>query len=124
MRFVTTRMHQESHTAEGVFAAAYSLMESGVLKSDERNQLREILIWFNKNLPYPPKNFSANRAIFWFKSGANESIGKIWDLVHLLRLHEYHVEVHKCRRLSNICYEDKYQIAAYPSAQDSKITIQ
>jgi hypothetical protein len=121
MRFVTTRTHKKSHKAEGVFAAAYSLLESDILNSDEWKDLREILI---KNLPPPPKNFSANRAIFWFKSDAKESIGRIWDLVHLLRLHGYHIEVQKCRRLANIFYEDQYQIASYPSPQDSKITIQ
>ncbi len=124
MRFVTTRTHKDSHKAEGVFAAAYSLLESDALNGDEGKRLREILMWFNKNLPHPPKNFSANRAIFWFKSGAKESIGRVWDLVHLLRLHGHHVEVHKCRLLANICYKDQYQVAAYPSERNGKTTVQ
>jgi len=124
MRFVTTRTHHESHKAEGVFAAAYVLLGSDALNPDEWKQLREILIWFNKNLPTPSKNFSASRAIFWFKSGAKESIKRVWDLVHFLRLHGHNVEVHKCRRLANICYEDEYQIAAYPSEHDGKTTVQ
>jgi hypothetical protein len=124
MRFVTTRIHKESYKAEGVFAAAYSLRDSNDLDADERKQLREILIWFNKNLPHPRAGFSANRAIFWFKSSAKESMLQIWELVHFLRLHGYHVEVHKCRRLANIAYEDRYQVAAYPSELDGKITVQ
>ncbi len=124
MRFVTTCIHNESQKPEGVFAATYSLLDSGSLNSDEWNRLREILIWFNKNLPHPPDRFSANRAIFWFKSGAKESIGQIWELVRALRLHGHHVEVHKCRRLANIAYEDQYQVAAYPSERDGTITVQ
>ena len=51
--------------------------------------------WFNANLASSPKEFDARRAIFCFKSSAEESIRKIWDLVHVLREHGYHVEVHK-----------------------------
>jgi phosphopantothenoylcysteine synthetase/decarboxylase len=75
-------------------------------------------------LPHPPKSFSATGAIFWFKSSAKDSIGKIWELVHWLRLHGHHVEVHKCRHLANIVYEDQYQAAAYPSERDGKTTVQ
>jgi hypothetical protein len=124
MRFVTTRLHKKSHKPEGVFAAAYSLLDSGSLDPDEWKRLREILIWFNKNLPHPPGKFSANRAIFWFKSGAKESIRQIWELVYALRLHGHNVEVHKCRQLANIVYEDQQQVAAYPSERDGKITVQ
>src|SRR5437016_1428806 len=105
LRFATTRVHKDSHRPEGVFSATYSLLDSGSLNSDESKRLREVLIWFNKNLPYPPKPFSANRAIFWFKSNAKESIKQIWELVHSLRLHGYHVDVYKCRRLANIVYQ-------------------
>jgi hypothetical protein len=124
LRFVTTRVHKDSRKPEGVFAAMYSLLDSGSLDPEEWKRLREIRIWFSKNLPAPPASFSANRAIFWFKSGAKESIGQIWELVHSLRLHGYHVEVYKCRRLANIVYEDRYQVAAYPSEKDGRTTVQ
>jgi hypothetical protein len=124
LRFVTTRMDKDSRRAQGVLVASYSLFDSGTLSSDEWKRLREILDWFNAHLPHPPKDFTAGRAIFWFKSTATESISQIWELVYLLRLHAYHVEVHKCRRLANIRYEDKLQIAAYPSKRDGRITIQ
>jgi hypothetical protein len=107
-----------------VFAAAYALLDSGCLDQDEWTQIREILIWFNKNLPTPPDKFSADRAIFWFKGRSKDSISHIWELVHALRLHGYHVEVHKCRHLANIAYEDKFQVAAYPSIRDGKVTVQ
>jgi hypothetical protein len=124
LRFVTTRIDEDSRKPQGVFIAAHLLLNSGNLTSDEWQQLRGILDWFNENLPAPPKNFTASRAIFWFWSNAEESIRRIWELVYLLSLHGHHVEVHKCRRLGNICYRDRFQVAAYPSELDGKITVQ
>jgi hypothetical protein len=123
LRFVTTRMDGDSHRSQGVMVPSYLLLDSGSLTSDEWKRLREILDWFNIHLPHPPKSFVTGRAIFWFKSTATESISQIWELVHLLRHHSHHVEVHKCRRLANILYEDEFQVAAYPSKRDSKIRI-
>lgn len=124
LRFVTTRVHEDSHKPAGVFGAAYALLDSGALEPYEWKRVREILIWFNKNLPTPPDRFSAKRAIFWFKSSSEESIRHVWELVHALRFHGYQVEVHKCRRLANIVWEEHHQVAAYPSERDGKITVQ
>jgi hypothetical protein len=124
LRFVTTRIDKDSHKQEGVFAASYELLKSGDLTRDEWQHVREILNWFNANLPSPPKQFRAGRAIFWFKSSASESIHKIWELVYMLRHHGCHVEIHKCRALGNILWEDKFQVAAFPSKRDERITVQ
>jgi len=124
LRFVTTRIDKDSRKQQGVFAASYALLDSGELSRDEWKRLREIQIWFNANLTSPPKSFNAGRAIFWFKSSAEENIRNIWELVHLLRQHGHFVEVHKCRRLGNILWQDKFQVAAFPSKLDGKITVQ
>ena len=124
LRFVTTLIDKDSHKPEGVFAASYDLLNSGNLTKDEWQHVREILNWFNANLPSPPKNFAAGRAIFWFKSSACESIQKIWELVYILRHHGCYVEIRKCRTLGNILREDKFQVAAFPSKRDGKITVQ
>ncbi|HEY0079584.1 MAG TPA: hypothetical protein VGB73_13305 [Pyrinomonadaceae bacterium] len=124
LRFTITQIDEDSHKPQGVFSAAYSLLESGDLDSAEWKRLRELLDWFNENLPPPPDSFYASRAIFWFKSNAQEDISRIWELVHLLRAHGYHIEVYKCRRLANISYEDRVQVAAYPSEKDGKTTVQ
>jgi hypothetical protein len=124
LRFVTTYIDEDSHRPQGVLVASYSLLESGDLNSDAWKRLREILDWFNAHLPHPPKSFAAGRAIFWFKSTATASISQIWELVYLLRHHSYHVEVRKCRHLANVLYEDEFQVAAYPSKRDGKITVQ
>ena len=123
LRFATTRIDEDSHRAQGVLVASYSPLESGNLSSDEWKRLRETLGWFNIHLPHPPKTFVAGRAIFWFKSSAIECIGQIWELIYLLREHSHHVEVPKCRRLANVFYEDEFQVAAYPSKRDARITV-
>lgn len=124
LRFVTTRIDEDSHKPQGVFVATYALLDSGELDPDEWKRAREILVWFNQHLPHPPRKFSKERAIFWFRSSAKQSIRRVWDLVHLLRQYGHHVEVQKCRRLANICYQDELQVAAYPSEHDGKVTIQ
>ena len=124
LRFSVTQIDEDSNRPQGVFVAACSLLDSGDLDPVEWKRLRELLDWFNENLPYPPDNFYASRAIFWFKSNAHENISRIWGLLHLLRAHGHHIEVYKCRRLANISYEDELQVAAYPSERDSRITVQ
>jgi hypothetical protein len=124
LRFVTTRIDKDSHRPQGVFAASYALLDSGHLTPEEREQLRGMIIWFNVNLPTPPKKFDSRRAIFWFKSSAEEIIRTVWELVHMLREHGHHVEVHKCRRLGNVVWEDDFQVAAFPSKSDGRISFQ
>jgi hypothetical protein len=123
LRFVSKRIDEGSHKPQGVLVAAYSLLDSGELNQEEWKQLREILNWFNTHLPHPPKSFFAGRAIFWFKPGAKDCISQIWDLVAILREHGHHVEVHRCPRLANVCYRDQFQVAAYPSKEDGRITV-
>ena len=103
--------------------AAYRLLDSGDLNAAEWQHLRELLNWFNTNLQPPPDNFEASRAIFWFNPNVQDCLERVWGLVHILRQHGYHVAVYKCPTLGNICYRDKYQVAAYPSDRDGKITV-
>jgi hypothetical protein len=124
LRFVTTRIDKDSNKPQGVFVASHLLLDSGDLTKDEWKHVREILNWFNANLPTPPNNFSTGRAIFWFKSSAQEVIRNVWELVYVLRQHGRYVEVHKCRRLGNILWEDRFQVAAFPSKLDGRITVQ
>src|SRR5207302_9965943 len=111
LRFVTTRIDEDSHEPEGVFVAAYRLLDSGDLTKDEWKRVRTILDWFNTHLPQPPDKFTACRAIFWFKSTAESSVKKIWELVHVLRQHSHYVEIQKCRKLGNVLYEEEFQVA-------------
>ena len=121
LRFTTTAIDEDSKKPRGLFIEAHMLLNSGDLDAHQWTQLREILDWFNENLSHPPKKFMTERAIFWFRSEAHECIDKIWEMVHLLRAHNRHIAVYKCRRLGNITYSDKLQVAVYPSDLDDRI---
>ena len=124
LRFTTLKVDEDSKRPQGVFAAAYLLLDSGELSAAEWKQVRTILDWYKANLPVPPKSFEASRAIFWFRDSAAENIKRIWDLVAVLRAHGRPVNVLKCRHLANISYRDELQVAAYPSADDAKVSVQ
>jgi hypothetical protein len=124
LRFTTTVIDKSSKKREGVFVAAYRLLDSGDLDADEWKHLRELLDWFNEHLSHPPKSFTAGRAIFWFKSSATDCVGRVWELVYILQLHGWNVVVQKCSRLGNICYQDQMQVVAYPSPLDGRVSEQ
>jgi hypothetical protein len=110
LRFTILKTDEDSKGPQGVFIAAYRLLESGDLSMAEWKHLRKILDWYEANLPLPPKNFEASRATFWFRANAAENIRRIWELVAILRAHDIPVSVHKCRRLANISYRDELQL--------------
>src|SRR5262245_31882699 len=86
-----------------------------------RFDLSALRLKYVKNLPMPDiVKFRSRsyRAIFWFKSEAEDCISRIWEMAHLLEYHGYLIEMQKCRRLGNIIYEDKFQVAAIPSKDD------
>lgn len=112
IRFVITERDSESHQKLGVFQAAYNLLRSEQLGSVEMTELRGLLDWFKENLPSPPK--PNPRAIFWFKSNAEESTKMIWQLVRFLEEQGIFVELIKTERPGYVIYEDKFQVAAIP----------
>ncbi len=124
LRFTTLKIDEDSKKPQGVFTAAYRLLESGDLSALEWKHLRDILDWYKANLPLPPKKFEASRAIFWFRTGAAENISRMWELVAILQAHDIPVIIHKCRHLANISYRDDLQVAAYPSPNDGKVSVQ
>lgn len=113
LRFIVTQIDPDSTRRQGVFAAAYGLLDSLEITPDDRIELRRILDWFRVNLPIP-KRLTTRGAIFWFKSDATETIRQIWQLVHLLRRNDHQVELIKSRKAGYIFYEDHLQVGAIP----------
>jgi len=62
IRFTIKEIHCRSHKPIGVFSAAYDLLDSNSLDLQEEKQLREIMNWFEDNLPAPAHNSLTNRA--------------------------------------------------------------
>jgi hypothetical protein len=127
LRFVTGEVHGESHQELGVFQAAYRLRDKGMLSDEEEAILQEIRDWFNKNLDKPTRFTTAKspyyrkrqNGISWFKDSAREHIGRIREMVALLKRHDVPVKMMKAKRPGYIVYEDEFQIVAVPFA-DSK----
>jgi hypothetical protein len=63
LRFAVTQIDEESHKPQGIFVAAYDLIDSCELTKEESKQLGELLDWFSENLPNPPDDFYASRAM-------------------------------------------------------------
>ena len=123
IRFVITQINEDSHQPQGLFRAASLLLDSGDLTAEEHKRLQDVLVWFNVNLPAPNRRDIRGRVTFWFYASAQECVRRMWEIVHVLRAHDYFVEVHKCEHLHNCIYWDKYQVASQPSPHDAKRTI-
>ena|ERR1700690_1257648 len=128
LRFVTTDMHEESHQELGVFQAAFRLRDTDMLSDEEAMLFKEIREWFNENLDKPTRFTTAKppyyrkrqNGISWFKASAREHIGKIQEMVALLKHHDIPVRMIKTARPGYIVYEDDFQVVAVPFA-DSKL---
>jgi hypothetical protein len=114
LRFVVTQRDGRRSPRQGVFGPAYDLLRGAMLSATEDERLREILDWFEENLPLPDRSKLDPGAIFWFKPGGDRSVKRIWDLVEFLKEHSFHVELIKTRRPGRVCYEDDHQVAATP----------
>jgi hypothetical protein len=123
IRFVITQINEASHQPQGLFRAADTLLNSGDLTTEERKRLQDVLVWFNINLPAPNQRRIQGRVTFWFLISAQDCLRRMWEMVCILRAHDYFVEVHKGEHLHNCIYRDKYQVAAQPSPCDAKRTI-
>ena len=118
LRIAIASVDAGSHQPQGIFYAAWHLLNSGELTNDEAADLRSLLEWFNENMPSPGPAIRRNlseRAIFWFHPTAHDLIARAWELVQLLRLHGLLVEVLKTRDPGSIVYSDRCQIAAVPN---------
>lgn len=128
LRFVTTEVDNESHKELGVFHAARRLRDSSSLSQAEETLLLEIRDWFNINLKKPNRFTSAKppydrkrqNGISWFKDSACVHIGKMHEMVALLKHHDVPVRMIKTARPGYVLYEDEFQIVAVPFA-DSDI---
>lgn len=125
LRFVVARTHPDSGVREGVFGAAYELLDGHDLAATERKALRAHLVWFTSNLATPDRfNRSTSkgsylrntRGISWLKSDADEHLARLREMVLILEEHGFHVTMQKSRRPGYIVYEDVHQIVAEPFA--------
>jgi hypothetical protein len=128
LRFVIAELDDESHKELGVFHAAGKLRDSSSLSQAEETMLQEILDWFSINLEKPKRFTSAKPpyyrkrqdGISWFKDSAGKHIGKMHEMVAVLKHHDVPVRMIKTTRPGYVLYEDEFQVVAVPFA-DSDI---
>ena len=89
VRFAARLRDCDSRVAEGIFVVAYRLYEAGDLAGYERAHLEDCIGWFEANLKVPHAYARAReRAIYWFKSTAENHVRKMWELVWVVERHD------------------------------------
>ena len=103
----------------GIFTAAGIIEERRSLPDETRDLVRESLVWFNAHLKVPRLDETEWRCLFWFDSGAQSFVGRLWELVYLLEDEGVFVSIVRTDRPGMIVYRDEHQIAAVPPKRDA-----
>jgi len=120
IRFVVSKVDDQSQRRQGLFQAAARLRDHGDISATERDRLEDIGAWFNKHLEKPSSLSISKRphgraqAISWFKDTAIDHIAKMREVASILEAHDVGVEAITSQRPGYIVYEDQFQVAAYP----------
>jgi len=123
IRFVVKELDRDSGRRQGLFQAAWTLGESGVIDSTDWNRLQSIRTWFDQNLAKPTrfavstKPHRKAQAISWFKDSAHEHINKMREFQQIVERNGLGVEMLRTERPGYIVYEDQFQVAAYPFSE-------
>jgi hypothetical protein len=118
VRFVVGADTENAAWLTGVLTAARLLRDQGELYSYESERLEEIFDWFNEHLPCPPFGQKLRSGewtpdtVAWFRSEAKEPVGRMWDIVAILKEHGIAVRMVTAERPGTIVYEDEYQVVA------------
>ena len=115
IRFVVGGGGDDHRQLTGVIHEAEWLRRGGRLTPDEEWAAMEAFRWLDRHLPCPPFSTSgwSRQAVCWFKDGAGEAIGRIWDLVRLLESAGVPVRMLRTRRPGKVLYEDAFQVVVY-----------
>jgi len=125
LRFVLSTRDADSGVEAGPFSVAYRLRDAPEVRAADRESLRGVLAWFEKNLATPERfNRSASkgyyrrntRGITWFRDSAAECIARMHELRAILETYGHAVELVKEDRVGYIVYEDDQQVVAEPFA--------
>jgi hypothetical protein len=116
VRFCTPGRDPHSHSPQGVFQAALALRDDGRLEPYEEEWLERELRWLRMHLPSPAclRDDGNERAICWFKPGAERAIDKVRGIVALLEAKGVPVEMVTTADPGTVIYEDKWQVVAKP----------
>jgi hypothetical protein len=116
IRFVVGRKDENSHVEQGIFQAVALAIERQDITGSAADELSELRAWFSENLERPTSfgRDRLRRGICWFKTGANEHISRIWEMVRVLERNGIYVKKIKTDRPGYVVYEDDWQLVAEP----------
>ena len=114
IRFQTQLRCGNTGRPAGVFVAAGRVEDRTTLADVTRDQLREVLIWFNRNLTVPKLDDSDRRCLFWFRAESQPIISRLWELAYLLEEEGVFVTKVRTHHPGMIVYRDEHQVAAKP----------
>ncbi len=121
LRFIALEIDNRTELAKGLFTIAYELAKSKTLQEYELAELKEILKWFETNIPIPTKfsrkknvSHRETKGISWIKATDTETVSKLYALKVIVERHGFLLEVIKTDRPGYIVYEDKHQVVAEP----------
>jgi hypothetical protein len=114
VRFINHERDVCSHQKRGVFQIAYDLIHADEIPLEQWCHLKADVKWFEQHLTIPETSKMDQRAIFWFKTDAQEFIRRVWKLTCVLRVCEVEIEVVRTMRPGYNVYRDDLQIAAIP----------
>ncbi len=113
-RAVISAIDRDSYQRTGVLIAGHELLKTNWLDERNENCLRDLLGWFNQNIPIPRQRRWKTRSIFWFKGYDGEWVDYFERLCRFMCRWYDRVEVLETRKPGYLIYEDDYQVAAIP----------
>ena len=123
IRFQTQLQCCNTGRAAGIFVAAGEIEDRSTLPDVTRDQLRDLLMWFNHNLTVPRLVGSQRRGLFWFRGDAQEIISRLWELASLLEDEGvFTTKVRTCQP-GMIVYRDEHQVAAVPQRKKHALRV-
>jgi hypothetical protein len=118
VRFIVGSDAENAAWLTGIITESRILRDGGHLYDYESELLEKTFAWLNEHLPCPP--FGAklrtgewtSDAVSWFRAEAREPIGRLWDIVAILKEHGVPVRLVATDRPGTIVYEDMFQVVA------------
>lgn len=112
IRFVVGGEADDHRWLTGIISEARLLRDREGLEAHEAAVLEAAYEWLNRYLPCPPFSTSgwSREAVTWFRDDAEDSIGKMWEIVALLKEHGIPVRMLRSKSPGKVLYEDKYQV--------------
>jgi hypothetical protein len=120
VRFVVAQRHPNTGVQTGIFAATRHLPPVGGVAEWDENRLKEIMVWFRTNLPFPDRVARSRRpnghhaAVSWFRTSATTHIAMARELAAILEAHDIRTEMLTADRPGYVVYEDEFQVLAEP----------